>query len=244
MTNIIKFQNNTALSADVEKLSGLNTIIAGGSGSGQADLLRLLRDGMWVYGAENIEPEEESQWAVNPFSFRHGYIAWHDSKVEGECMVPFTQALPVKESLPDVTEGYSFQMSVGLQCTSGEDEGTEVEFKTTSVGGKRALSELATKIAQQQQEGHAAVVPIVELAVDHYKHKTYGKIYTPVLKVVDWVTMDGEAPAAKQAEEPEPTPAPKKRGRPAKAKKAENVEEATEATEDDAPPPPRRRRRA
>jgi hypothetical protein len=27
---------------------------------------------------------------------------------------------------------------------------------------------------------------------DHYPHKTYGKIYTPVFDVVEWISIDGE----------------------------------------------------
>jgi hypothetical protein len=37
-------------------------------------------------------------------------------------------------------------------------------------------------------------VPIVRLKKDHYAHKSYGKIYTPVFEIVEWVGMDG-APA-------------------------------------------------
>jgi hypothetical protein len=44
-------------------------------------------------------------------------------------------------------------------------------------------------------------VPIVTLGKDHYQHKSYGRIYTPVFEIVEWVSMDGEeaaeeAPAA------------------------------------------------
>jgi hypothetical protein len=44
-------------------------------------------------------------------------------------------------------------------------------------------------------------VAVVRLRKDHYAHKSYGKIYTPVFEVIEWVSMDGEAEA--------PAPAPK-----------------------------------
>jgi hypothetical protein len=42
----------------------------------------------------------------------------------------------------------------------------------------------------------------VRLKKDHYAHKSYGKIYTPVFEVVEWVSMDGEAPVAEPEEAP------------------------------------------
>jgi hypothetical protein len=44
----------------------------------------------------------------------------------------------------------------------------------------------------------------VRLKKDHYVHKSYGRIYTPVFEIVEWASMDGaaEAPAAEEAEAP------------------------------------------
>jgi hypothetical protein len=48
-------------------------------------------------------------------------------------------------------------------------------------------------------------VAIVRLKKDHYAHKSYGKIYTPVFEVVEWVSMDGEPePAPEAVEAPAP----------------------------------------
>ena len=53
-------------------------------------------------------------------------------------------------------------------------------------------------------------VPVVELTSGSYKHKEYGKIFTPEINVVSWASMDGvEAPPAvakveDQSEDPEP----------------------------------------
>jgi hypothetical protein len=45
-------------------------------------------------------------------------------------------------------------------------------------------------------------VAIVRLKKDHYVHKSYGRIYTPVFEIVEWASMDGasEAPAIEEAE--------------------------------------------
>jgi hypothetical protein len=45
----------------------------------------------------------------------------------------------------------------------------------------------------------------VRLKKDHYTHKSYGRIYTPVFEVIEWVGMDGaEAEAAPVADEAAP----------------------------------------
>jgi hypothetical protein len=73
----------------------------------------------------------------------------------------------------------------------------EARFSSTSVGGKRAVQTLAVAIANQVEADQTKPVPVVRLKKDHYSHKSYGKIYTPVFEIVEWVGMDGagdEAP--------------------------------------------------
>ena len=43
-------------------------------------------------------------------------------------------------------------------------------------------------------------MPVVSLSNDHYKHKTYGKIYTPVFELHNYVSMEGEVKAPAKAE--------------------------------------------
>ncbi len=33
--------------------------------------------GDWSYGSDSTEPLAGNRWAVNPYSFMHGFIAWH-----------------------------------------------------------------------------------------------------------------------------------------------------------------------
>ena len=43
-------------------------------------------------------------------------------------------------------------------------------------------------------------VPVVKLKKEHYQHKSYGRIFTPVFEIVNWVSLDGAAePAAEEA---------------------------------------------
>ena len=95
-----------------------------------------------------------------------------------------------------------------------EDEGLECRYTSTSVGGKRAVQQLAVAIATQVEKDPTKPVPIVKLAKDHYQHKSYGRIFTPVFEVVEWVSMDGQADQSEEpAEEAKPDGAPEPRRR-------------------------------
>jgi hypothetical protein len=113
------------------------------------------------------------------------------------------------EAPPGAKKGWEVQIGCSLKCISGEDEGMECRYTTTSVGGKKAVQQLAVAIAGQVDKDQTKPVPVVELGKEHYQHKSFGRIYTPLFKVLEWVSMDGtaeEAPAA--APEVAPTAAP------------------------------------
>jgi hypothetical protein len=88
-----------------------------------------------------------------------------------------------------------------MKCVSGDDKGMEARYTVTSVGGKRAVQTLAVALADQVDKDQTKPVAIVRLKKDHYQHKSYGKIYTPVFEIVEWMSMDGEAPEAAPTEE-------------------------------------------
>jgi len=155
-------------------------------------IIKMDKAGHWVYGADQTEVEDGSLWAVNPFSFVHGYIAWGDGTVLAEKMVPVSEPLPETGPSPEgAKRGWEMQIGMTLACTSGEDEGLQARYTVTSVGGKRAVQTLALAIADQAEKNPAAPVPLVELKKEHYQHKSYGRIYTPVFDIVDWKGLDG-----------------------------------------------------
>ncbi len=155
-------------------------------------IIKMDKAGHWVYGADQTEVEDGSLWAINPFSFVHGYIAWGDGTVLAEKMVPVSEPLPDVGPAPEgAKRGWEMQIGMTLACTSGEDEGLQARYTVTSVGGKRAVQSLALAIADQAEKNPAAPVPLVELKKEHYQHKSYGRIYTPVFDIVDWKGLDG-----------------------------------------------------
>lgn len=165
-------------------------------------ILKMDKGGHWVYGADQTEVDDGTQWAVNPFSFVHGFIAWGDGEVLGEKMVPVSQPLPEMDIAPPGSKrGWETQVGMSLKCISGPDKGLEVRYSATSVGGKRAVQALAVAIAGQVEVDQSKPVPVVALKKDHYTHKSYGKIYTPVFDVQEWISMDGGKDEEAQADE-------------------------------------------
>jgi hypothetical protein len=158
-------------------------------------IIKMDKTGHWVFGADQTEVEDGSSWAINPFSFVHGVIAWGDGEVLGEKMVSVADPLPeLDEAPPAAKRGWEKQVGMSLKCITGDDKGMEARFSTTSVGGKRAVQELAIKIADQVDKDQTKPVPVVKLNKEHYQHKSYGRIYTPVFEVISWVSMEGEEP--------------------------------------------------
>lgn len=228
-------------------LAALNTLRAGLQNvqqtlvvKGGDPYLRLLTDGDWVYGQENIEVEQGSLWAVNPMSLRHGWVAWESGKnadttkgPRDELMVACTQPLPDKASLRDVTQGLTAgvscdwepQYSFSLVCLTGEDKGTQVLYKTANAGGTRAIDTLIKAIERQLDQSDE-IVPAIQLLTDSYDNKRYRKeVFYPIFKIEQWLPLtdnlpdledatDGEAKteAAAPAAAP-PAPEPAKRTR-------------------------------
>ncbi len=85
-------------------------------------ILKMDKTGHWVYGADQTEAEEDSTWAINPFSFVHGFIAWGDGEVLGEKMASVSQPLPELDvSPPGAKKGWETQVGMSLKCLTGED---------------------------------------------------------------------------------------------------------------------------
>jgi hypothetical protein len=209
MSNIVTF-SQANLPAVASLSTALRSLENNVSPAGVA-ILKMDKTGHWVFGADQTEVEDDATWAVNPFSFVHGFIAWGDGDVLGEKMVSVSQPLPDLDGAPPAAKrGWETQVGLSLKCISGEDKGLEVRFSTTSVGGKRAVQALAVAIANQVEADQATPVPVILLKKEHYQHKSYGKIYTPVFEIKEWVGMDAEA-SGETAEEDAPAETTRRR---------------------------------
>ena len=210
MNDIVTFGN--AKLPSVQNLStALRSLEHEVGGTGMA-ILKMDKTGHWVFGADQTEVEDDSTWAVNPFSFVHGYIAWGEGDVLGEKMVPVADPLPEMDvPPPGAKRGWELQVGMSLKCMSGEDKGLEDVYNVTSVGGKRAVQKLALDIAAQVEQDQTKPVPVVRLKKEHYTHKSYGRIFTPVFEITAWVGLDGQAEEKPASEAPVETPTRRRR---------------------------------
>jgi hypothetical protein len=91
----------TSLAALQTALANVNTAaIIGRTG---LPMMQFKREG-WGFGQKRTIPEEGSKWAVNPLTFKYGYICFNDAnKVVGEHLVPISQPKPLITEL--LTQG-------------------------------------------------------------------------------------------------------------------------------------------
>ena len=218
MSNITAFSG--AKLPSVQSLStALRSVASTVGGESGMVILKMDKTGHWVFGADQTEVEDDSIWAINPFSFVHGYIAWGDGEVLAETMASVADPLPELAPAPAAAKrGWEMQVGMTLACTNGEDEGMQARYAATSVGGKKAVQALAIAIAEQVEKDQTKPVPLVRLKKEHYQHKSYGRIFTPVFEIVEWASMDGADAAADEPEAEAEAPAdeaPRRRRRTA-----------------------------
>lgn len=223
--------------------------------AGDENYLKLAKTGVWMYGADEIDVEEGSEWAIDPNSFTAGFIAWEPDNNKpaeklGEEMRPATDPPILRADLPDVGAPWAEQMGCQLMCLTGEDKGVRVSYSTTSKGGLRAINTILGEVVGQLQAGESdAIVPVVDLAVDSYVHKRYGRIFTPVFKLSAWESLSNTPKAAAAALEKDPEPEPEPEPAPVAAKGRRGRRTAAAKEPEPAPEPApattsRRRRRA
>lgn len=218
-------------STEVSNAEWVNSLIVGVDNSraetpvigGGKPILRLLKSGIWVFGQTDDPVQEGSRWAVNPRSVMHGFTCWSDypgntkNELLGERMVPVTERKPVK---PEPIGGFEWkeQRVFDVKCMTGDDEGTEVVFKTASIGGMRAFDVFLAELGKQARKDPGHLVAILEFEVTSYQHVKYGQIFNPVLNIVGWADMDGNP--AGSAAVAAPAAAPAAAAKPVRTRKA------------------------
>jgi hypothetical protein len=204
----------TALAALSAALNNVDT--ASAIGRSGLPMLLFKRDdgGTWAHGQRRTVVEGGSAWAINPTSFRWGFICFdNNNKVVGERLVPVSQPKPDVTELPDKGFKWVEQWCVNLRCISGADAGIEVTYKPTTVGGIQAVAGLIEAVRDRlNSSAHdGKVAPVVRLEKDSYQHSQFGRVWTPVLEIVDWMPLSGPAPAPKPASPPPPAEPPRRR---------------------------------
>ncbi len=199
------------------------------------DYIRMGRDGVWMYGMENIEPDPDGVWAVHPTSFTTGFIAWKDKRHGGspeklgEVMAPLGQSIP-RSDLAEIRVAESGkyageplgewrdQSGMSLACVSGDDKGEQVIFNSNSMGGRRVIENIINAVIAQLDDDPEKPVPLVTIGSDSYIHKQHGKTYVPIIEIVGWnglddtsVPEDDEPEQIEDKSDEEESPRPRRR---------------------------------
>ncbi len=200
----------TAAGGALTSLAALGTVLNNVDtrtvvGRSRTPMLQFKREGSgtWQFGQKATVVEPDSKWAVNPTTFVWGFICFSDNnKVAGERLVSVSQPKPDITELPDKGFKWTEQWGVSLKCIDGTDAGVEVIYKPTTIGGIKAVAELINKVRDRLNSGqhNGKVAPIVQFEKSSYPHSEHGRVWEPVMNVVDWMPLDGPAP------EPKPTP--------------------------------------
>lgn len=168
--------------------------------------LRFNKFGVWTYGQEGAQVLEEDRFVAQMNTMSQGWICWKGGRPVDEKMSTISSGVRIPAAELDdhgpyqsSSEGWKPQVSVMFRNL---DNNELLQYGTTSMGGKNALKGLSSTFVNQLRDG-GDNFPVVQLETDHYMHKTNGKIFVPVVKVVDWINPDTGALESQEKSKPE-----------------------------------------
>jgi hypothetical protein len=200
-----------SLAALSAALNNVDTSAFGGRSGLPMMLFKREGSGTYVVGQKKVVAEAGSRWAFNPTTFCWGYVAFSKDNKVHERLVSVSKPRPDVTTLPDVGAEWQDEMTVNMKCVSGVDEGLEVVFKASTDGPLKEVMQVLEKVRDRINSGEhdGKIVPIATLEKDSYQHAEFGRVWFPVFKIVEWVTLDGLT-VAPSPPPPEPAPAPTK----------------------------------
>lgn len=173
---------------------------SGGAFDGR-DLLKICQDdGTWVYGMDEMQIDATDRIAVNPSSFKHGFVSWKESKIAGEAMVSIIDTAPVESTLPNTGKPWVRQYSYEAVTLV---DGAELLFKNSSMGAAKAIKSLFKELQKAIATHPTYYVPVISLSSTSYVNKNYANktIYNPIFTVEDWADVEGKLMSKAKADE-------------------------------------------
>jgi hypothetical protein len=171
--------------------------------------LGLDKGGDWKYGLDAIEPQEGSYWAMDLATAKWGFVAWVDGKPAGETMVSIAEHRANRAEL-DAGLPWSDQVSIEMVCVSGDDIGTRVIYKTSSLGGVKCFMAYKDACKRTIPNEPGKPIAVVQLDKSSYMHSKYGRITNPVFRICGWASsgiLKPEPNGGSAASAPEPAAA-------------------------------------
>ena len=99
-------------------------------GDGDFQFMKMTKAGEFMFGADETEVQEGSQWAIDPRSITKGFIKWVDSELEGEEMAQVFGGQPIiKSNLPDSGVGWSEHWPAPMATTKASSVYTSQTLK-------------------------------------------------------------------------------------------------------------------
>lgn len=196
----VQIPSTTEVMANPEMLNAIQNKAKSLGEQAVADMvvyLKMTKAGDWVHGEEEDDIDEDAVFVINPLSYQYGAVAFSDNKFVDEKLVsafgsdPIPLAEDLEEEFPidkiEASDGWKAQHGIMMVSVEG---GPNLIFKASSVGGIRELETLIGKVAKRMETNPESFFPVVNLDCDSYKHKKYGKIFTPIINVVAWASND------------------------------------------------------
>jgi hypothetical protein len=161
--------------------------------------------GHWLSGYGNEERSEDGVRLIADVpGLMLGWRKWIGKKIVGTAIgsVADNYRPPQRNELGDLDDAQwerdhngqpKDPWSFGFYLRLIGPDGEEYVFSATSNGARRAVCDLVKEFTRRRKKDPVHCVPLVKLATDFYKHKTYGRIDVPKLQVVEWRAPDNAA---------------------------------------------------
>jgi hypothetical protein len=194
MNQLEKIENQPPATAnDIDPFAAYGAAIA----SESAPFLKFVK-GAYTFGTEGEELELGKRLVPCMEELHAGYIKWHDGEPVEERMERVVEgAIPKRADMGDTDKS---DWPVGPNGVSRDpwqytntlpmkdpETGQQFVFTTGSQGGIDAIGKLSVKYGTQRRK-YEGKLPVIELGEVSYKHKTYGQVFKPVFKIIEWVS--------------------------------------------------------
>jgi hypothetical protein len=155
--------------------------------------------GRWLSGRGNDEQDVGGkQLVADLVGLMTGWRRWWDRKVTDQVVGLIADKFrpPQRNDLGDLDEAAWERDSTGkptdpwqfgffLRFVDPEND-EEFAWSATSDGARQEIGNLVAAFVKRRKKHPAECVPIVRLASDFYRHKTHGRVDTPMLEIIGW----------------------------------------------------------